>query len=160
MASIDKAMLAADMSTETSLSPEAQKLQLEREEKAAKIDAYYAKYDMPLKGTGMKMVLAAEKHGLDWRLVPAIAVRESSGGKNDCKNNPFGWGSCKIGFESYDHAIEVVALNLGGDNPKTARYYEGKTVRGILQTYNPPSVVPTYADEVIAIMNKIENIKV
>lgn len=127
-------------------------------DKAEAIDAHFAKYDMPLRGMGMKMVEEAEKNGLDWRLIPAIAVRESTGGKFECKkvpNNAFGWGSCKIGFKSNEEAIETVARNLGGNNPKTARYYGDKTTIEILRAYNPPSVVPRYAEQVISIMNEI-----
>ena len=68
---------------------------------AKAIDAYFAARNMPLKGTGMKMAIEADANGIDWRLLPAIAVRESTGGKFACKrvaNNPFGWGSCKIGL--------------------------------------------------------------
>ncbi len=118
---------------------------------------------MPLAGYGMKMVTEAEEHDLDWRLIPAIAIRESTGGLHQCKSvtySPFGFGSCKINFKSYDSAIEIVATNLGGDNPNTARHYEGKTTKGILQSYNPPSVVPTYANEVMALMTKIDNTQV
>lgn len=138
-------------------------LQKEREEKAAKIDAYFAKNGMPLAGYGMKMVTEAEAHDIDWRLIPAIAIRESTGGLHQCKSvtySPFGFGSCKINFKSYDSAIEILATNLGGDNPNTARHYEGKTTKAILQSYNPPSVVPNYANEVIALMNKIDNTQV
>jgi len=138
-------------------------LQLEREEKAAKIDAYFKQNGMPLAGYGMKMVLEAEKHDIDWRLIPAIAIRESTGGLHQCKSvtySPFGFGSCHISFKSYDSAIEIVATNLGGDNPNTARHYEGKTTKAILQTYNPPSVVPHYADQVMALMDKIDNTQV
>ncbi len=151
----------ATVADDQALSTQEKALQMEREEKAAKIDAYFAKGKMPLAGYGMKMVLEAEKHGVpDWRLIPAIAVRESTGGRHACKSvsySAFGWGSCKINFKSYDHAIEVLATNLGGNNPKTARFYDNKSVKDILETYNPPSVVPTYAREVIAIMDKIEN---
>jgi hypothetical protein len=136
------------------------KLENERKEKSAKIDAYFAKRDLPLAGYGMQMVLASEKHGLDWRLIPAIAMRETTGGKFACKNNPFGWGSCKIGFENFSEAIQVVTEHLAGDNPRTAHYYEGKDVRGILVTYNPPKIVPKYADQVIDIMETIENTQV
>ncbi len=135
-------------------------LQKEREEKAAKIDAYYEKYNMPLAGYGMKMVTEAEKNNIDWRLIPAISIRESTGGRNQCKSvtySPFGFGSCKINFKSYDHAIEIVATNLGGNNPRTARAYGGKTTKGILQAYNPPSIVANYAYEVMDLMDKIEN---
>jgi hypothetical protein len=133
---------------------------LARQQKADAIDAYFAEHDMPLEGTGMKMVEEAEKNDLDWRLLPAIAVRESTGGKFKCKkveNNPFGWGSCKIGFKSIDGAIETVAKNLGGNNPKTAKHYDDKTTKGILHAYNPPSIIPKYAEQVISIMNKIKD---
>ncbi len=126
--------------------------------KADAIDAYFTERNMPLAGMGMKMAEEAEKNNLDWRLLPAIAIRESTGGKNDCKkvsNNAFGWGSCKIGFKSVENAIETVALNLGGNNPKTARHYYNKTLKQILRAYNPPSVVPRYAEQVISIMKDI-----
>ncbi|MCX6751667.1 MAG: glucosaminidase domain-containing protein [Candidatus Nomurabacteria bacterium] len=126
--------------------------------KADAIDAYFSEHDMPLLGTGMKMVQEAEKNNLDWRLLPAIAVRESTGGKNDCikaTNNPFGWGSCKIGFDSLNEAIETVAMNLGGNNPKTEKHYADKTTKQILRAYNPPSIVARYAEQVIKIMNDI-----
>lgn len=139
-------------------------LQVEREVKAAKINAYFTKYNMPLAGSGMDMVLAAEKYGLDWRMIPAIAIRESTGGRFACKRfpeNAWGWHSCKSGLGgSTETAIELIAQHLSGSHPRTARYYASKTtVRQKLQTYNPPSVVPTYADEVISLMNRIEGIK-
>lgn len=126
--------------------------------KAEAINKYFKEREMPLFGTGMKMVEEAEKNGLDWRLLPAIAVRESTGGKFACKNatySSFGWGSCKINFDSHEENIEVVAKNLGGNNPNTARYYSGKTIKQILQAYNPPSVVPRYAEQVMGIMDAI-----
>ncbi len=129
-----------------------------RKIKAEAIDAYFKEKDMPLEGFGMKMVLEAEKNDLDWRLIAAIAVRESTGGKFECKkveNNAFGWGSCKIGFKSNDEAIETVARNLGGNNPKTAHHYDNKTTLQILRAYNPPSVVPKYGEQVIKIMDTI-----
>jgi len=126
--------------------------------KAQAIDEYFEARSMPMKGLGEKLALEAEKNGLDWRLLAAISVRESTGGKFACKKagyNAFGWGSCKIGFDSHEDAIEVVARNLGGNNPKTAKRYAGKTTKGILQTYNPPSIVLRYAEQVMAIMDTI-----
>lgn len=126
--------------------------------KAEAIDRYFADHDMPLVGYGMKLATEAENNDLDWRLVAAIAVRESTGGKFDCNkvsNNPFGWGSCKIGFKSVNEAIETIARNLGGNNPKTAHHYDNKTTAQILRVYNPPSVVKRYAEQVISIMDTI-----
>lgn len=126
--------------------------------KADAIDAFYKEHAMPLEGIGMKMVQEAEKNGLDWRLLPAISVIESSGGKHACKkatHSFMGWGSCKINFESDDQAVEVIAMNLGGKNPNTDQHYAGKTTREILEKYNPPSIVPHYADKVMKVMEEI-----
>jgi hypothetical protein len=156
---------SSDQSAQTNLSPEEVKLQVEREERAAKIDAYFTKNKMPLAGHGMDMVLAAEKYDLDWRIIPAMAARESTGGKFACKKYPenaWGWHSCKAGLGgSTENAIELIAQHISGSHPNTKRYYENKTSpKEILQVYNPPSVVPTYAHEVIAIMDKIEAIHI
>ncbi len=127
-----------------------------RQQKADAIDTYFRERSMPLHGTGMTFVLVAEKYGLDWRLLPAIGIRESSGGKAACGFNPFGWGSCKLSnFKSYEQAIESLGKNLGGANPNTARYYAGKSTMEKLYYYNG-TVLPTYPDEVLAIMKKIE----
>ncbi|MFA6385895.1 MAG: hypothetical protein WCW29_04080 [Candidatus Paceibacterota bacterium] len=129
-----------------------------RKEKAEAIDAYFAKHNAPLEGHGMKFVLEAEKNGLDWRLLPAIAMIESTGGKHACKkvpNSVFGWGSCKISFNSIDESIEIVAHNLGGNNSGTARHYDGKTTLQILRKYN--SIIPTYPQKVAKVMKKIQD---
>ncbi len=134
------------------------RLDLARQAKARAIDDYFKEYDMPLHGMGEKMVLEAEKNGIDWRLLPAIAVIESTGGKFACKgatHSFFGWGSCKINFKSKEQAIEIVAMNLGGNNPNTDHHYAGKTVKEILEAYNPPSIVPNYAKKVMKVMSVI-----
>jgi len=122
---------------------------------AKKIDAYFAKRNMPLEGYGVKLAQVAADNDLDWRLMPAIAIKESTGGKFACHNNPFGWGSCKIKFKSFDEAIEIVAMNLGGNNPRTERYYKDKTTVEKLHHYNN-SVVPTYTGEILEFMELIE----
>ncbi|MFM7088024.1 MAG: hypothetical protein ACKOW9_00610 [Candidatus Paceibacterota bacterium] len=133
-----------------------------RETRIAAINEYFEKRDMPLAGYGEKFMKASEANGLDWRLLPAISVIETTGGKALCKRlppeekwNPFGWGSCKIGFSSFEEAIEVVGRNLGGNNPRTARYYKDKTNKEILDAYNPPSIVPDYSQKVLRVMEVI-----
>lgn len=128
---------------------------IEMREQAQKIDDYFAKRRMPLEGYGAKFVKVADENDIDWRLLPAIAIKESTGGKFACYNNPFGWGSCKIKFNSFDEAIDTVALNLGGKNPNTQRYYKGTTTREKLHHYNG-SVIPAYTGEVVAFMELIE----
>lgn len=126
-------------------------------ERAKKIDSYFADRDMPLEGYGAKLVQAADKYNLDWRLLPAIAIKESTGGKFACGNNPFGWGSCKIKFKSFDAAIETVARNLGGANPATEQYYKDTTTKEKLHQYNG-TVVPTYTAGVLKFMDLIEQV--
>ena len=126
-----------------------------------KIDQYFKSNNMPLAGYGQKMVEVADKNDIDWRLIPALAVIESTGGKYACKSvdfSPFGWGSCKIGFKSYDQAIEVLGTNLGGNNPKTKHHYDGKDTKGILAKYN--SVIPDYTAKIMKVMDAIEKTEV
>lgn len=141
-------------STSVIITPEEQA----RKDKATAIDAYFTSYNSPLAGYGMKFVTEAEKNDLDWRLLPAIAMRESTGGKEACKrvaNSVFGYGSCKIGFKSIDESIEIVARSLGGNNPNTAHHYDGKTTMQILRKYN--SVITNYPKQVARIMKMIDD---
>lgn len=136
--------------------PQSQVLILEKQ--AQLIDDYFALRDAPLSGYGKTFVEIAIKYDLDYRLLPAMAQRESSGGRNDCQsvpNNPFGWTSCKYGFPTMENAIETVAKNIAGENEKTARYYAGKSIRDRLIAYNGVGVVPEYPNEVFLIMSKI-----
>ncbi len=151
------AALSQQQNNELSVDPALIK-QAEQAEHAKKIDAYFAHRNMPLEGFGMKMVIEADKNDIDWRLLPSIAVRESTGGIHACKrvaHNSFGWGGCTIGFASTNAAIETIAKNLGGNNPRTAKYYDGKTIRQILNTYNGLAVL-AYATQVKDIMDQIE----
>lgn len=139
--------------------------QAEIEEKAQKIDQYFADRGLPLAGYGKKFVIEAEKNNIPYTLLPSIAMIESTGYKNACKsekgkNNGFGWGSCTIAFNSVDEAIETMASHIGGNNPRTERYYKGKDVIAILNTYNPPKYRHDYVPLVTGVMKTIENQKI
>lgn len=123
---------------------------------AQSIDAYFRERGLPLAGYGRVFVDSA-KCGIDPYLLPAIAMKESTGGKFMPRgsNNPFGWGSGRISFKTMEDAISFVGWNLCGLNPRTTQYYAGKTTRQILQAYNPPSIEPLYSDRVMAIMEAI-----
>lgn len=131
-----------------------------RKEHAEAVDAFFAKLNSPLVGYGEKFVEEAEKNDLDWRLTAAIAARESTAYRNACKsakgkNNGFGWGGCKIGFDSVDEAIEVVSMNLGGNGGGAAHHYDGKNTIQILRKYN--TVIKNYPNEVVKIMKMIDD---
>lgn len=130
--------------------------------RAVLIDEYFGKKNLPMAGFGQVFVEAADKYKIDWRLLPALAMRESTGGKFACGGklsaewNPWGWNSCKgNGFKSMEDSIDTLAKHLSGNHERTKHYYHGKDLKGVLQTYNPPSVVEKYAYQVMAIMKKI-----
>jgi hypothetical protein len=139
---------------------------LTQAQRAAKIDTFFTKRDnSPLAGYGLAMVEAADYYGIDWRLLPAIATIESNGGKMMCntkkaEHNPFGYGGCTIRFNDFNHAIDIVAKNLGGHNPKTAHHYKDKELGVIIDTYNPPSIRHDYKKLVTWAMNKIASTEV
>lgn len=124
--------------------------------RAARIEAYFGTWNLPLAKHSEFMVEMADKYDLDWRLIPAIGMRETTGGKFACYNNPFGWGSCKIKFDTFEQAIETLARNLAGENPRTEMYYKGKTSEEKLHFYNG-TVIKTYVREVVKIMDRIES---
>ncbi len=135
-----------------------------RQAKADAIDNYFASKNAPLSGYGMKFVTEAEKNNIDWRLLPAIAMRETTGGKFACKNpnapyNNFGWHSCKKGFDSVDESIEHISMILGGSNGRSRYYTEGMTSEQILKKYNPDSIIPGYSKQVMKIMDSIGEFK-
>lgn len=122
-----------------------------------KIDFYFGTKKMPLNGYGIWFVNCADHYGIDYNLLAAISVIESQGGKRYPRptNNPFGWDSAKSGFVDINTAICFISEKLG-----TGKYYAGKSNKGKLQAYNPPSINPNYADNVLKIMNDINRIEV
>lgn len=162
-ASIDQAVLKATTPVVTAAqTPEEIALEQKEKDEAAQIDAYFAQYDLPLAGHGMTFVTEAQKSGIPWTLLPAIAMAESTGCKYIIKgtNNCFGWGSGRIKFSSIDDAIAQISQNLGGNNPDTAQYYDGKSVKEILEMYNPPRIAPSYQSNVLHIMAAIEKTQI
>ena len=103
---------------------------------------------MPLKGHGMHFVLVAEKYGLLYNLLPAIATQESTGGKHCLNHNPFGYGSRKTKFSDFGEAIEFVAERL-----VNGKYFKNKNLNQKLLAYNKHH---EYKDKIFTNMKKIE----
>lgn len=127
------------------------------DEKVKKVEAYFADKNLPIAAYADKLVEEAEKNGLDWTFVAAFSMAESTGCKFMHNNNCFGWGSAKIRFESIEEGIEIVAWNLGGNNPATAKYYKDKTIDQIINTFNPPSVNARYNGIIKHVMESIKD---
>ncbi len=135
---------------------------LTQTQRAQKIDAFFtSRENSPLAGYGIYFVQAADKYGIDWKLLPAIATIESNGGKQACKKNGvptyngFGWKGCGSVFSSYQEAIDIITKNLAGLEPATARHYAGKSIDAKINAYNPPEIRSDYHYLVTYVMKKI-----
>jgi hypothetical protein len=127
-------------------------------EEVAKMKAYFADRHLQIAADQAEMLVTeAEKNNLDWTLLAGIEMIESTGCEHERNNNCFGWGSANIKFSSVDEGIKVVAENLGGNDPDTAKWYKGKTTEQILRIYNPPTIVATYTQKVEGVMNAIKD---
>ena len=104
--------------------------------KAQKIELFFRvnRGSAPLAEYAQKFVEVANKYGLDYRLLPAIATVESGGGKSNFRSyNAWGWGN--KGFTSFEEGIEVVGRGL-----KTGYIDKGSdTVDEIAPIYCPPN---------------------
>lgn len=101
---------------------------------------FLTKYDSPLEPYSDFIVSMADKYGLDFRLVPAIAMQES----NLCKHIPEGsnncWGFGIYGdkimkFSTYAEGIETVTKALAGKYKALGLH----TPEEIMSRYTPSS---------------------
>ncbi|MGI6423054.1 MAG: hypothetical protein ACOX0X_00315 [Candidatus Dojkabacteria bacterium] len=131
---------------ETALSTEAEDPVLLA--KISNVKQYLAKRNSPLAQYAEYIVLNADKYGIDYRLVPAISIIESSGGIHTFKRyNAWGWG--KRHFSSWEEAIDVVSEGL-------SKYYAKgmNTPQKIAKYYCPPSA-QAWAKKVSFVMGQI-----
>lgn len=97
-----------------------------------KLRTFFQERRVPIVHLAEDFIRAADKFGLDWRLLPSIAMVESSGAKHYRNNNIFGWGNGRIRFRSVHSSIYEVAQSMS-----SMRCYRGKDLDGMLWTYNP-----------------------
>lgn len=105
------------------------------------IENFFENYKAPLSAYGQVFIQTADKYRLDWRLLPAIAMQESNGGKKVINNsyNPFGYGiygNSVIRFNSWEEAIEKVGKGLRENYLNQGL----KTPYQIMAKYTPPSL--------------------
>lgn len=86
------------------------------DKKAQILAAYLAKYDSPLQYHAQDFIDAAQRFGLDWKMLPAIAGVESTFGKvTPGGYNGWGWGvygNKALYFASWTDGIFSVAKGL------------------------------------------------
>ncbi len=113
---------------------------------------YLESYNSPLAEYAFSFVEAADKYGIDWKLVPAITGVESTFGKQIPYQsyNAYGWCNGDYRFESWEQSIDYVSVYL-----KEKYYNRGlDTPTKIAPVYAPPS--DTWAGKVAFFMKKLE----
>jgi hypothetical protein len=111
------------------------------------LTAFFSKLHCPVADLATDFIDAADDNGLDWRLLPSIAIIESGGGKAARNNNLFGWDNGNTPFPTLRAGINHVAFKLG----KSALYRDRDSA-GKLKIYNPDE---NYARTVLDVMNRI-----
>jgi transcriptional regulator with XRE-family HTH domain len=109
---------------------------------------FFDRHKCPISNYVEEFLDAADKQGLDWRLLPSIAFLESTGGKHLSGGNLLGWGSGKVKFQTTKQAIQFVAERLA-----KSPTYANKDVKAKLRTYNPAR--KDYAKRVIEVMEQL-----
>lgn len=117
----------------------------------SRLKAFLQAHRSPLYAQAHHFLGAADLYGLDWRLLPAIAVLETGAGRTARNNNFFGWASGERLFPSAPYAIHWVAWRLA-----RSPLYRGRTLDAVLRTYNPH---PNYARRVAALMRRLGNVE-
>jgi hypothetical protein len=116
--------------------------------KVENIRKYLAGRNAPLADYAQEFVKAADHYGIDYRIVAAISVIESNGGRHTFKAyNAWGWS--KTSFENWTDGIWTVSAGI-------SKYYSNGLTRPelIAPYYCPPNAVK-WAQNVNYVMNQI-----
>jgi len=113
---------------------------IEKDARVAILDKFFGKYKSELEPYSEDIVESADKYGLDFRLLPSIAMQESNLCKKAPKDSFNCWGFGIYGkkvtrFENFPQAIDTVTETLAND-------YKGKgliTPDQIVKLYTPSS---------------------
>jgi hypothetical protein len=126
----------------------AQNIQKENDPRFHAIRNFFLSRKCPIVELSAEFLAAADKHNLDWRLLPSIALLESGGGRVARGGNPLGWGSGQAKFKTAAQAIHYVAERLS-----ISPIYAGKDLKAKLRIYNPAN--KDYATKVQEVMEQL-----
>lgn len=136
--------------TSSSYAPE------ETEARVEVLTEFFKRYDSPLIEHAQEIIASADKYDIDWRLVPAIAMQESTLCKRIPKNSHNCWGFGIYGgkvtrFTDYSTAIDTVTRTLATEYKEKRGLEEPHE---IVTRYTPGST--TWADKVSLVMSRID----
>ncbi|RPI19246.1 MAG: hypothetical protein EHM65_01600 [Acidobacteriales bacterium] len=145
------AVLAGIVALPSAITPQQQFPQRDygKDPRLWQLRAFFKELDSPAYSLAEEFLVAADLHGLDWRLLPSISIVESGGGKAFMNNNILGWDSCRVRFPTLATGIHTVARRLSISN-----LYKNKSLSEKLEVYNPH---PAYPARVTSLMERLES---
>ena len=78
-----------------------------------RLEAFFKAYDCPAPFHVQEYLRAADSYAVDYRLLPAISLVESTCGAFGKMNNRWGWDSLQSGFASVPAGFSVGDVSLG-----------------------------------------------
>ena len=102
------------------------------------LTSFFSSYNSPLKPYATYIVNQADEKGIDWRLLPSIAMQETTLCKKtlpDAKYNCWGygiWGKKVTSFSSYEEAITTISTYFAKKKEKGVA-----SLDAIGKIYNP-----------------------
>ena len=121
--------------------------------KVTKLRKTFEYYNSPLASQSEYFVRRAQELNIDYRLVPAISIVESGGGKTTCNSyNAWGWGGRKCyAFNSWKDAIDTVSSGI-----KEWYWDLGMTTPEKMANKYNPDTPQEWSSKVRGVMNQIE----
>lgn len=140
------ALCALGLSAHASVTPDS--LRFAGDQRHVKLETFFQSFGCPAPFHVKEYLGAADTYAIDYRLLPAISVLESTCGLYQRQNNRWGWASARKGFSSFRAGLEYIAHQLAN-----GRYYKNKTLGEKVRMYNPS---PQYARQLEKLMRKID----
>lgn len=116
--------------------------------RAERLERFFEHYNCPLPYHVDDYLRAADNYRIDYRLLPAISVRETTCGMWEQQNNRWGYHSGHQSFHSVEEGIYFLAYRLAN-----GYFYRGKSLEEKLLTYNPRQ---SYPEEIRRIMRQVQ----
>src|SRR5512143_1139468 len=94
-----------------------------RDNRYDRLESFFQSFGCPTPHYVSDYFGSADSYAIDYRLLRAISVLESTCGIYQRLNNRWGWDSARKGFSSFRAGLEYIARQLA-----EGRYYKNKTL--------------------------------
>lgn len=142
-------ILTAATTADARVTPMSSPFARQADPRIARLETFFRNYHCAAPYHTTAYLRAADGYRLDYRLLPAVSIRETlCGATAGDENNFWGYHPGHQSFDSIEAGIDFLAQRLAQH-----RLYRGKTLREKLFTYNPRAA---YVEEVGRIMRQIE----